>query len=122
MPDVVELTGANQKTGWWDISTCASAVCFNLDGDFIEAVSVQYSNDPAYAKDANSIRTDATTYSAPAGPLQLPFGVAKFVRFATGGSWTAGKKCSPRFSTALNSDGKLYTPSVQQNITAPVTA
>lgn len=122
MTDVLQLTGANQQTSWFDISTSKSAVCVDLDGDFVDAVSIQYSNDTAYAKDSTSVRTDATSFSAPAGPLQFPFGVAKFVRFTSGGSWTGGKKCTPRFSVAENADGKLFTPSVQQNITAPVTA
>jgi len=118
----LQINGANQPTEWFDLSAAASDVCFNLDGDFVDAVTVQYSNDNAYVKASTSIRTDATAYSTPAGPLQFPFGVAKFVRFTSGGVWTAGKLCVPRFSVAKDATGHLFTPTTQQNITAPVTA
>jgi hypothetical protein len=108
------LTGTNQLTQWWDLRGTASPVNFNLDGDFVEAVSIQYSNDESYAKSATSVRTDVTTFSAPAGPLQLPLGIALFVRFASGGSWTAGKVCTPRFSETSDPSGQRFIPVPQE--------
>lgn len=114
MSEIIELTGINQQTKWWDLRGAAERVPFNLDGDFSQLVTVLYSNDPAYAKDAGSVRTGSGgTYSAPAGPLRLPFGIALFVSFSSGGSWGAGTKCTPRFGSTLDGNGRPYVPSVQ---------
>lgn len=106
------LTGANQTTEWWDLRACATAVCFTLTGDFSEAVGLHYSNNEEVSK-GTDYTVDASTYATKAGPLELPFGVAKFVRFYSGASWGAATTCVPRFATAANADGQLFTPQVQ---------
>lgn len=108
------LSGANQSTEWWDLRGTSAPVNFNLDGDFVNAVSIQYSNDTSYVKNSNSIRTDVTPISSPTGPLQFPVGIALFARFASGGSWTAGKTCTPRFSETTNADGQRFVPLPQE--------
>lgn len=107
------LTGANQSTEWWDLRGTASPVNFNLDGDFVDAVSIQYSNDESASKSAASVRTDVTTFSSPTGPLQLPLGISLFVRF-TSASWTTGKVCVPRFSETSDPNGQRFIPLPQE--------
>jgi hypothetical protein len=116
------ITAANQSTDWIDLSAATSPVCFNLDGDFVDPVSAQYSNDSALVKAASSIRTGAVISSSPSGPWQLPSGIAKYVRITSGGAWTGGKTCTARFSVALNSEGYTFTPSKQPDTTQPVSA
>src|SRR5438552_3530918 len=100
----VVLTGINQRLEWWDLRGATAPSQFNLDGDFNQPVSVLVSNDPANVKDPASVHAltnadgSALTYSAAAGPLKLPFGIGLFVTFASGGAWTGGTKCAPRFS------------------------
>lgn len=119
MSEIVELTGANQQLRWWELIGAADTVQFNLDGDFNQPVSVLVSNDPAYVKDTNSIHPltnedgSALTYSAAAGPLRLPFGVALFVSFSSAGAWGAGTKCTPRFSSTRDANGRPYVPPLQ---------
>jgi hypothetical protein len=116
------ITAANQPTDWVDLTGATSPVCFNLDGDFVDPVTIQYSNDPALVKSANSIRNDPQTFATPTGPLQFPPCLSKFVRFTSGNVWTAGKTCVVRFSVATNAEGANFTPSKQPDTTQPVTA
>jgi hypothetical protein len=106
------LTGANQKTEWWDLRGVASDVCFLLTGDFNQEVGIHYSNLESYDKEASYLRGTAT-YTSAIGPLQLPFGIARFVRFYSGGSWGAGTTCTPSFANAEGPDGQLFVPQVQ---------
>jgi len=115
----VVLTGINQQLEWWELTGAAETVQFNLDGDFNQPVSILVSNDPAYLKDPLSVHAltqddgSALTYSAAAGPLRLPFGIALFVTFSSGGAWGAGTKCTPRFSNTLDANGRPFIPPLQ---------
>ena len=115
------LNGANQQTEWFDLSGATSDVGFILEGDFQDAVSVHYSNNPAYSKPATSYITYATTYATMAQVI-VPFGVALYVRFASGGSWTLGKTCTPRPGAAMDKNRFPYVPKTQDNIQPQVTA
>lgn len=95
------LTGANEQTDWFDLRAIADSVCFNLTGDFVDPVGIRYSNNEA------DYTTGTVTYSASIGPLRLPFGLAKFVAFYSGGTWTAGKTCKPSFAMAKDPNGQL---------------
>lgn len=100
------LTGTNQQTDWFDLTAVADSVCFTLTGDFSDAVGLRYSNNDAQAKGADYV-TGAATYSAATGPRRLPFGLAKYVAFFSGGSWSAGKTCVVRFAKGKDPNGQL---------------
>ena len=110
----ITLTGANQQTEWWDLRACKNGVCFQLLGNFDSAVGIHYSNLDTYVKTADYLTVDDETYSAKVGPLKFPAGIARFVRFFSSGSWTAGTTCAPLFAPAIDPNGGLSTPSVQQ--------
>lgn len=114
----IVLTGINQQLEWWDFRGAAEPVHFNLDGDFNQPVTMLVSNDPAIVKDAASIKTiafpSAATVSAADGPFRLPFGAALFGTFASSGAWGAGTKCTPRFASTKDANGRPYVPSIQQ--------
>lgn len=101
------LTGANQKTEWWDLRGVSSTLCFTLTGTFSTAVSIHYSNEDAFDKESN-YRAGSATYSAATGPLELPFGIARWVRFASSGSWTGGTTCVPGFARAKGPNGEPF--------------
>lgn len=117
------LTGTNQQLEWWDLRGAAESVQFNLDGDFNQPVSALVSNDVAYVKDAGSVRSitfpAAATVSSADGPFRLPFGVALFVTFSSGGAWGAGTKCTPRFSSTKDANGRPFVPPLQTRETPP---
>lgn len=100
------ITGANQQTQWWNLSAVAASICFLLTGDFVDPVGIRYSNNDAIDK-GTDYTTDATTYSAASGPLELPFGIAKYVAFFSGSAWTSGKTCRPSFAKGKDPNGQL---------------
>jgi len=106
------LTGANEQTDWFDLRAVADSVCFNLTGDFDTAVGIRYSNNEALSK-GTDYTTGTVTYPAAVGPLRFPFGLAKFVAFFSGGSWSAGKTCRPSFAMAKDPNGQLVSVSTQ---------
>lgn len=107
------LTGANEQTDWFDYRAIAESVCFNLTGDFVDPVGIRYSNNEALDK-GTDYTTQTRTYSAPpAGPLRHPFGIAKFVQYFSGGSWTAGKTCKVSYGPAKDPNGQLVSVNVQ---------
>lgn len=109
----ITLTGANQQTEWWDLTGVSSDVCFNLTGDFNAAVGIRYSNVDDYDKGTN-YRNGATTWSAATGPRQLPFGIARYVAFYSGGSWGSGTTCTPTFARAKDANGHLVNIAPQE--------
>lgn len=108
----ITLTGANQKTEWFDLRSARSAVNFTLTGNFSTAVSIHYSNEDDYDKES-AYRAGLPTYSTAVGPLELPARVARWVRFASSGSWTAATTCQPLFARAEDPNGQLFDISVQ---------
>lgn len=104
----IKLTGANQKTEWFDLSEAGESVCFNLTGDFSTAVGVHYSNLDSYSKETG-YTVNGETWSAAIGPLEIPNGArtTKYVRFYSSGSWTSATTCTPSFAKYKNPDGKL---------------
>lgn len=106
------LTGANQQTDWWDLRSAAETVCFMLTGTFSTSVSIHYSNVEAYSK-GSAYLPDDSTYSTATGPLRFPFGIARFVRFASSGSWSVGTICVPSFAMARDAEGQLFAPTPQ---------
>jgi len=107
------LNGANQQTEWFDLRGAAESVCFTLTGNFSTAVGLRYSNLDAYAK-GTDYTTDDTTWSAADGPLEIPFGIAKFCAFFSSGSWTTNTTCTVRFSRTKNPDGQLVDIAPQE--------
>jgi len=76
------LAAANANTGWLDLRALTSSVSYIATGNFPggTVVSIQYSNNEAYDKGSEFI-ADPQTITVAAGPAELPFGVARFVRF-----------------------------------------
>lgn len=107
------LTGTNQQTEWWDLSGFGEGVCFMLTGDFDQDVSIHYSNNPDESK-GDDYTVDTTAYAAAVGPLKFPAGIADFVRFASGASWTVGTECVPSFAKSSNATGQIVTPAPQE--------
>lgn len=110
------LTGANQKTEWFDLTGAASEIMFHLTGDFSEAVGIHYSNEKAYDKeDAYLVgaASDIWPVTTADGPFELPFGIALYVRFYSGASWGAGTTCTPLFGNKKGADGQLTEIQVQ---------
>lgn len=112
MADRFVLDGANQQTSWWVLRDLAEPVSFMLTGDFDQPVSVHYSNNEDYNKGID-YSLDDSTYPSAVGPREIPFAAARFVRFASGGAWTNGTKCTPSFAVSKNATGQLVTPSIQ---------
>jgi hypothetical protein len=108
------LTGANQTTEWWDLRACKNGVCFTLTGDFATAVGIHYSNNDDYTKPTASLTVDDQTWSTKAGPLKFPAGIARYVRFFSSASWSAGTTCVPLFAPFIDPDGAVSVPDVQQ--------
>lgn len=106
------LTGASEQTDWFDLRAVADSVCFTLTGDFVNAVGIRYSNNEAQNK-GTDYNPGTATYSAAVGPLRLPFGIAKFVAFFSGVSWSAGKTCTVRFAMAKDPNGQLVNVTPQ---------
>lgn len=102
----ITLTGANQKTEWFDLRASRSTVNFTLTGTFNQAVSIHYSNEDDYDKES-AYKIGEDTYAAAVGPLQLPARIARWVRFASGGSWGVGTTCVPLFTKAEDPNGQL---------------
>lgn len=106
------LTGANEQTDWFDLRAVADSVCPSLTGDFVDPVGIRYSNNEALNK-GTDYTTGSKTYSSVTGPLRLPFGLADFVAFFSGGSWSAGKTCKISFGRAKDPNGQLVRVSTQ---------
>lgn len=109
----VTLTGANQQTEWWDLRACKNGVCFQLLGNFDTAVGIHYSNLDSYVKPTDYYTVSTFTTSTKIGPKKFPPGIARWVRFFSSGSWTAGTTCAPLFAPAIDPNGGLSTPGVQ---------
>jgi len=106
------ITAANQQTEWFDLRAVADSVCFLLTGDFVDTVGIRYSNNESYAK-GTDYTTDDSTFAVATGPRELPFGLAKFVAFYSGGSWTAGKTCKVSFAKGKAPNGELVDVTTQ---------
>lgn len=109
------LTGANQKTEWWDLREVGSSVCFLLTGDFNQNVGIHYSNLETFDKETG-YTVGTAFYNAAIGPLELPFGLANYVRFFSGVSWGVGTVCTPSFARAKDNNGKNYNVPVQKGV------
>lgn len=116
MAEKTTLTGTNQQTDWFDLRALADSVCFNLTGDFSDPVGIRYSNNPAQNK-GTDYTTETVNFpvssATSGGPWELPFGVADFVAFYSGGAWSASKTCVARFARAKDPNGQLVQVSVQ---------
>ena len=101
------LTGTNQQTDWFDLSAVADSILFTLTGDFSDTVTPRYSMNEAQNKGTDWV-AGATTYSSKdaTGVRKFPFGF-KFVAFASGGSWSAGKTCIVGFGKGKDPNGQL---------------
>lgn len=110
------ITGANQQTSWFDLRAVADSVCFTLTGDFSDPVGLRYSNNPEQSK-GTDYTTETVNFpvsnATSGGPWELLFGVANFVAFYSGGSWSAGKTCTVRFARAKDPNGQLLQVSPQ---------
>jgi len=82
----VTITG-NGKTDPFDLRVAATDACFTLEGGTGGTVTPQYANKEGTTKVDGDYTADSTpiAVSANAGPFQIPFGAAKFVRFVGNG-------------------------------------
>lgn len=116
----VVIKAAGLTTEWFALVDAAEKTCFMLTGPFVGTVSLQYSNNPAYSSKGTDYVTDSTQYTAPGGPFEIPFGVARYARFV-GSAWTSGT-CVPSFAHTKNAAGQLFVPNPEKNNPQPVTA
>jgi hypothetical protein len=113
------VISGNTSTEWFRLDQAAAETKFMLTGPFSGTVSLQYSNNGTYQNKGTDFTTDPRTFTA-AGVYEIPFGIARFVRFV-GSGWASGT-CVPSFGHTKNSNGGLFIPTPEQNLQPPVTS
>lgn len=113
---VTTLTG-NGKTDAFDLRTCASPVCFTLEGGQGGTVTPQYAN-----REGAKVDSDWTSDPTPipvganAGPYQIPLGLAKFIRFVGGG---VSGTVTVRWARAKDDHGNMCDVNIEAPVAPP---
>ena len=111
------LAALNEETGWFDLRGATADFGFTLySASFVGTVELQVSNQ--LSEPPKTRYTTVTSYSASAGPLNIPREVGSFVRFIvtayTSGSMYVG------ISPTIDANGQVIYPNPQGNTNHPV--
>jgi hypothetical protein len=101
-PGEFSIGSLNDSTGWISLDSIVSDIAFNIAGTWVGTIALQVSNQ----SDATKTRySTVTTYTANAGPLNIPREVGRFVRFICT-AYTSGT-AYVGFSRGLDANGQL---------------